>query len=85
MLESHRTAFAKSREEGEALIEEDRSLLEHFGLTIISIEDGIKAAETHLVNKGRVLPWNVIRLDNRAWSWLKPVLARFRDMTQDEP
>ena len=60
----------------EAAVREDSVLLRMFGLTLLSVDCGVSAAVDREVRNGRIHPWNVVRLDDKTWNWLRPLLIR---------
>jgi len=62
----------------EEVLQEDIKLLEDFGLRLLSIDGGVRAAVEGEIKGNRINPWNVVALDEKTWDWLRPLLCRLR-------
>jgi hypothetical protein len=65
------------KERLEAVIKEDADLLASFGLRLLSVSGGIRAAVESELNGDRVNPWNVLEISDKTWNWLRPILVEF--------
>jgi len=65
-------------------LKEDSILLSDFGLQLLSVESGIRAAKKDEVKSGRVNPWNVVGIDSKTWGWLRPLLKELHDLRTDD-
>jgi len=63
------------KERLEAVIKEDADLLSSFGLRLLSVSGGIRAAVESELNGDRVNPWNVLEISDKTWNWLRPILV----------
>lgn len=79
MLNRYIMARTKGREAYEQAVEEDRALLAHFGLRLMSVDGCIRAAVERELRGKAVNPWNVIELNAKTWDWLRPILVAARD------
>lgn len=86
MSNRYRAALSKGRQAYEQAIDEDKELLQEFGLMLLSTENGgIRAAmESELRGKDKIDPWNVIELSMKAWNWLRPLLLLSRSHSAEE-
>ena len=62
----------------EEVVQEDGKLLADFGLRLLSIEGGVRAAVEDELRNNRVNPWNVVSIDEKTWDWLRPLLHRLQ-------
>ncbi len=73
----YRKARAGGPEALEQAYKEDAQLLEIFGLRLLSIESGVRAAVIAEVGENkRVQPWHVVSFDDKTWSFIRPLLER---------
>ena len=80
----YRLARAMGKDRYREVLREDAELLARYGLKLMSVDCGIRAAvldEIKQDEKGRdqIHPWNVIEVDAKTWKWLHPLLVRLRD------
>jgi hypothetical protein len=74
-------AQAMGKAELAEAVREDAELLGKFGLRLLSVDGGVRAAiESELKQNRRgedqINPWNVLTIDNKTWRWLRPILMR---------
>jgi hypothetical protein len=77
-MNRYRVAMAMGREEYEEAVREDTELLNKFGLQLLSVNSGVRAAVQDELKDGRINPWNVLTIDEKTWMWLRPLLVRLR-------
>lgn len=68
-------AKALGQEALEETVAEDEHLLHQFGLKLLSVDPGVRAAVMAEVRKGIIHPWNVLEINNKTWDWLRPLLV----------
>lgn len=78
MSSRYRVARAMGREAYEQVVREDKELLRTFGLRLLSVGSGVRAAVEDEIKEDRVNPWNVVSIDEKTWKWLHPLLRRLR-------
>jgi len=78
MSNRYRIARAMSREKYEEVVREDEALLGLFGLRLLSVHSGVRAAVEDEIKEDRINPWNVVSIDEKTWTWLRPLLCRLR-------
>jgi hypothetical protein len=83
MNSRYRVALAMGSEKYEEVLKEDADLLHGFGLHLLSVEGGVRAAveaECKVDKKGKLVvnPWNVVTIHEKTWDWLRPLLCRLR-------
>lgn len=81
MPRRYRVAQAMGKEELATAVREDTELLRQFGLRLLSVDGGVRAAVESEVGtddggKEQIHPWNVLTIDNKTWRWLRPILVR---------
>ena len=82
---SSRYRMAQAMGTYEEVVREDENLLAGFGLRLLSVQCGIRAAVEDELKGGRVNPWNVLTIDEKTWGWMRPLLVRLRDTEQPLP
>ncbi len=86
MADRYRMALAQGTQAFERVVDEDAELLQHFGLRLLSVQSGVRAAvEAELKGKGkgkgrgkRIDPWNVMEINAKTWAWLRLLLVELR-------
>lgn len=78
MANRYRIAMAMGRDRYEKAVREDEELLQTFGLRLLSVDGGVRAAIEEEVTGKRINPWNVVTIDEKTWTWLRPLLCRLR-------
>lgn len=78
MSNRYRVARAIGREKYEKVVGEDVELLNLFGLRLLSVHSGVRAAVEVEIKEDRINPWNVVSIDEKTWTWLRPLLCRLR-------
>ena len=64
-------------------LREDTILLSDFGLQLLSVDSGVRAALEKEVKNERVNPWNVLGIDSKTWGWLRPLLKELSHHRQE--
>lgn len=77
-MNRYRVARAMGREKYEEVVREDEELLGSFGLRLLSVGSGVRAAVEEELKGERINPWNVVTIDEKTWKWLRPLLCRLR-------
>ena len=72
------------------VVEEDRQLLDRYGLLLMAVDCGVHVAvkdELRTDKKGKLIinPWNTLTLDEKTWGWLRPRLARLAELEDEAP
>ena len=80
----YKLARAMGKRALDEALREDTILLSDFGLQLLSVESGVRAAKKDEVKEGRVNPWNVVGIDSKAWGWLRPLLKELQDLRTDQ-
>lgn len=78
MLSRYKTALAKGREAYEKVVEEDQRLFEVFGLTLLSVEPGVRVCPS--AKRKKINPWDVIQIESKLWVWLRPLLVELVEL-----
>lgn len=71
-------ASAKGRSAFVEAVREDEELLSHFGLRLLSVQGGVRAAVEDELRGDRIDPWNVLTIDDKTWNWLRPILVNMK-------
>jgi hypothetical protein len=77
-MNRYRVARAMGREKYKEVVREDEELLNGFGLRLLSVDCGLRAAIEEELKGERINPWNVVTIDEKTWKWLRPLLCRLR-------
>jgi hypothetical protein len=64
------------REELADAVREDTELLSVFGLKLLSVEGGVRAAVVSDLQGDIINPWDVVTIENKVWQWLRPILVQ---------
>lgn len=78
MADRYRMALARGQEAYEKAIDEDTELLKHFGLRLLSVQGGVRAAVESELKGKRIDPWNVLEISTKTWGWLRPFLVELK-------
>jgi hypothetical protein len=76
-------ALAFGRDAFEAAVREDHELLAQFGLELLSIEGGVRAAVKKELRNDRIDPWNVLTIEDKTWRWLRPLLIQLQEVSSE--
>ena len=82
MISRYNLAAAKGKRYLEEAIEEDKVLLDSFGLGLLSVEEGLQLVNKKEVRGSRVNPWDVQQVSGRVWKWLRPLLVELRELRE---
>ena len=74
MCNRYQVAKALGHDAYEQAVNEDAELLKLFGLQLLSVDQGIRAAVESEIRGNRINPWNIVSFDAKAWAWLRPQL-----------
>lgn len=66
------------RDEYNRVVKEDADLLDVFGLKLLHADAGIRAAVKSELHGSKIHPWNVVEIDGKVWSWLRPLLLELK-------
>lgn len=72
-------ALAKGQRAFDEAVAEDEALLQHFGLRLLSVQAGLRAAVEAEIHEGKVHPWNIVEINMKTWGWLRPLLVRLQE------
>jgi hypothetical protein len=75
-------ALARGQREYERAVEEDTELLRGFGLRLLSVQGGVRAAVESELKGSRIDPWNVMEINTKTWTWLRPLLVELSETRQ---
>jgi hypothetical protein len=78
MANRYRVARAMGQSKYEEVLREDAELLHGFGLKLLAVQGGVRAAVEDEIKGDRINPWNVVTIDEKTWDWLHPLLRRLR-------
>ena len=79
----YKLARAMGKQAFEEALQEDTILLSSFGLQLLSVDSGVRAALEKEVKNERVNPWNVLGIDSKTWGWLRPLLKELSQHRQE--
>lgn len=79
MSSRYRVARALGQKAFEEAVREDELLLQEFGLRLLSVDGGLRAAVEAELKGERIHPWNVFGVEDKTWRWLRPLLLELRD------
>jgi hypothetical protein len=83
MSNRYRIALSQGRESFQQVYNEDAELLQGFGLRLMSVSGGVRAAVEKEVRGAQVNPWNVIAMDDKTWGWLRPLLVELEERREE--
>jgi len=83
MIDRYATARAIGQERYRAVLEEDKKLLDQFGLSLLSVEHTVQVAHKKKIREGRINPWDVISIPPALWEWLRPTLVEMSKLRGD--
>lgn len=75
----YRVARAMGQSAFDRAVQEDQELLDEFGLKLLFVDPGVRAAIKSELRENRINPWNVIEIDGKTWKWLRPLLLELRE------
>lgn len=78
MADRYRMALAQGQLAYERAVDEDTELLAHFGLRLLSVQSGVRAAVEEELKGERIDPWNVLEINTKTWAWLRPLLIELK-------
>ncbi len=78
----YKLARAMGKRVFEEVLKEDTILLSGFGLRLLSVDSGVRAAKQAEVKGDRINPWNVLGIDSKTWKWLRPLLQELSEHRQ---
>lgn len=79
MADRYRMALARGQRAYEEAFNEDAALLASFGLRLLSVQGGVRAAVEDEVKGKRINPWDVMEINMKTWGWLRPLLIELRE------
>ena len=82
MISRYNLAAAQGKRHLEAVIEEDKILLDSFGLGLLSVENELSLISKKEVRGTRVNPWDVQKVSGRVWKWLRPLLVELKELRE---
>lgn len=62
----------------ERVLKEDKDLLGDFGLLLLYAGSGVRAAVEDEIRGKKVNPWNVMEINDKTWTWLRPLLTELK-------
>lgn len=84
MSQRYHVARAMGEQEFARVYEEDSDLLAEFGLQLLSVENGVRAAVIAELRKGKINPWNVVTIEMKSWDLIRPLLLELRSRRSGE-
>ena len=79
MLNRYAIARAKSREHFHRVFEEDKDLLDGFGLGLLSVDSTIRVVEKKKLRGDKINAWDVTEIGPSTWEWLQPLLVELKE------
>ena len=84
MADRYKMAMGIGKQAYAEAVEEDQTLLEGFGLGLLSVDNGVRVVVKKLIRSERINPWDVIQVNAKLWGWLRPLLAELADRRRQE-
>ncbi len=75
LLDRYAVARTVSVEEYQRVIKEDETLLDQFGLGLISADSTLRVVVKKKIRSKHINPWDVINLSPQIWEWLRPMMV----------
>ncbi len=72
MSDRYKLALARGRDAYEKAVREDQQLLGGVGLTVLSVQNGLRVTKGE--KQGAINPWDVIHISPDLWQLLRPLL-----------
>jgi hypothetical protein len=76
----YKVARARGQAQYDAVVEEDRQLLETFGAGLLSTGGGVRVYLKAAIRNERINPWDVIEIGPKVWSLIRPVMAEVKEL-----
>ena len=80
----YKKARAWGKDRYEQAIREDQELLRSFGMELLSVENGLRLVTQEKAG-GRINPWDVLHMNPKLWTWLRPLLVELAARRPEKP
>jgi len=74
-----RYKVARAQGKYQQVVEEDNTLLQEFGLGLLSVDSGLRVVVKKSLRDGHIHPWDVIPVHPKLWGWLRPLLVELAE------
>lgn len=80
MIHRYSIAKAQGREVFHRMFEEDRNLLDGFGIGLLSVDTTVRVVVKKKVRGNKINAWDVNEVGSSTWEWLHPLLVELREL-----